>query len=533
MPDRYLGRTIGKYRVARHLGTGAFSWVYEAVDLDLEIPVALKILRPEFAGQDVAESRFRKEASTAARLRHPNIVTVRDVGQVDGAAFVAMDLYPLTLGRRLTLMGRLPEPEVVRLGIGIAAALAVAHSNQVIHRDIKPDNILLDQDGEAVVADFGLARALAAPEALGDTNQVQGTPHYFSPEQARGKELDGRSDLYSLGVTLYRAATGKLPFDGDDWYAVARHHIETTPLAPRAHVPELTPEFDALVMRLLAKEPAERFANAVQLVDALAALPTAPDHSTGLPRLGSNTVDAFRAAPPAPSRFWPIAAVLLVGLVIGWMMWDRPNSPAVAETADVPAGAVPDSLPVSAAGDSALASPVPVDSLRTIPDTTTRRRPTARIRRTVRLEISTVDSAAIYVDNKRVGTGRWSGEVPATSRLSLRAVVPDAPTSCRSALRDTVLTGLTGGQRVSLDLPVRGCSVVRYRVEPRDARVQFVPVDGGRAFETRADSVESYSLPWGRYVMRISAPYCIVFSDTVTVNRAPGEAVVPRKLVCS
>jgi eukaryotic-like serine/threonine-protein kinase len=533
VPDRYLGRTIGKYRVTRHLGTGAFSWVYEAVDLDLEIPVALKILRPEFAGQESAESRFRKEASTAARLRHPNIVTVRDVGQVDGAAFVAMDLYPLTLGRRLTLMGRLPEPEVVRLGIGIAAALAVAHSNQVIHRDIKPDNILLDQDGEAVVADFGLARALAAPEAMGDTNQVQGTPHYFSPEQARGKELDGRSDLYSLGVTLYRAATGKLPFEGDDWYAVARNHIEMAPLPPRALVPELSAEFDTLVGRLLAKDPGERFANAVQLVDALAALPTAPDRSAGLPRLGSNTVDAFRASSATPARFWPAAAVVLVGSLIGWMVWDRQTAPPGEPLAPPPSGA-PDSLALAVAGgDSTLTSPLRVDSLPPAPDTASPRRAAVPVSRTARLEVTTVDSAAIYLDNRQVGTGSWSGDVPAGTRVTIRAVVTDAPTSCRSALRDTVLSGLRGGQRLSVELPVRGCAVVRYRVEPRDARVQFVPVEGGRAYETRADSVESYSLPWGRYVMRISAPYCIVFSDTVVVNRSGGDAVIPRKLVCS
>lgn len=531
MPERYLGRTIGKYRVTRHLGTGAFSWVYEAVDLDLEIPVALKILRPEFAGQEVAESRFRKEAATAARLRHPNIVTVRDVGQVDGAAFVAMDLYPLTLGRRLALVGRLPETEVVRLGIGMAAALAVAHASQIVHRDIKPDNILLDQDGDAIVADFGLARALAAG-SLGDTNQVQGTPHYFSPEQARGKELDGRSDLYSVGVTLYRAATGRLPFEGDDWYAVARCHIETPPRPPRDFVPELTVEFDALVRRLLAKDPADRIPNAVQLVDALAALPTAPDRSAGLSRLGSNTVDAFRVSPPVPSRWWPAAAILVVGGVIGWIAWERQGGDADPEPAPA----------ITVAADSARPVPVPVDSpppppplAASTPATTVPpvKRPVAPLPRTVRVEVTTLDSAVIYVDNRQVGVGRWSADVAVSPRLSLRAVVPDAPTTCRTALHDTVLTGLKAGQRLAVDLPVRGCAVVRYRVEPRDARVQFVPVDGGRAYETRADSVESYSLPWGRYLMRISAPYCIVFSDTVVVNRRGGEAVVPRKLVCS
>lgn len=538
MPDRYLGRTIGKYRVTRLLGTGAFSWVYEAIDNDLEIPVALKILRPEFAGQALAESRFRKEASTAARLRHPNIVTVRDVGQVDGTAFVAMDLHPLNLGRRLALVGRLPEAEVVRLGIGIAAALAVAHASRIVHRDIKPDNILLDQDGDAVVADFGLARALAGAESLGDTNQVQGTPHFFSPEQARGKELDGRSDLYSLGVTLYRAATGRLPFEGDDWYAVARSHIETPPPPPRALVPELSPEFEAVLLRLLAKAPAARFANAVQLVDALAALPSAPGGSAALSRLGANTVDAFRMSPAAPSRPWLAAAIIVVGSVIGWMIWARPfgrdtsDLPRPDSTAARPAPRV-DQPTAAESGDTAIGLPASVAPSVVATETLPKRRPVPAPPRSVRVEVSSHESALLYVDNRQVGTGRWNGDVPPAARISIRAVIPEASTSCRTALRDTVLTGLRGGQRVTLDLPVRGCTVVRYRVEPRDARVEFVPLDGSRAYETRADSVESYSLPWGRYVMRISAPYCIVFTDTVVVTPTSSATIVPRKLVCS
>lgn len=531
MPERYLGRTIGKYRVIRHLGTGAFSWVYEAVDQDLEIPVALKILRPEFAGQAVAEGRFRREAATAAKLRHPHIVTVRDVGLVDGAAFVAMDLYPLTLGRRLTLVGRLPEADVVRLGIGIAAALAVAHASQIVHRDIKPDNILLDANGEAVVADFGLARALAASTSVADTNAVQGTPHYFSPEQARGHDIDGRSDLYALGVTLYRAATGFLPFEGDDWYAIARQHVETPPPPPRSRVPDLSPEFEALLLRLLAKDPAHRYASALHVVDALAALPSAPETSAAHPRLGTETVESFRPSPPAPSRVWPVAAVLLIS-VVGWMIWERqqgsrpPASPPQVR-------AVTDTESQRPSVDRVVPPPVTADSSVAAVASPARPRPSPAVPRTVHLDIATSDSAAIYVDNRQVGFARWSGDIPPASRLAVRAVLADASTSCTTALRDTVLTGLRAGQRIQLDFTVRACAVVRYRVQPRDARVQFVPLDGGRSYETRADSVESYSLPVGRYLMRISAPYCIVFSDTVVVTRNGSSVVVPRKLVCS
>ncbi|MBY0489148.1 MAG: serine/threonine protein kinase [Gemmatimonadaceae bacterium] len=533
MPDRYLGRTIGKYRVTRLLGAGAYSWVYEAVDQDLEIPVALKVLRPEFAGQDAAEIRFKREAATAARLRHPNIVTVRDVGQVDGAAFVAMDLHPLTLGRRLSLMGRLPETEVVRLGLGIAAALATAHASGVIHRDIKPDNILLDADGEAVVADFGLARALAGASSISATNQVLGTPQYFSPEQARGLELDGRSDLYALGVTLFRAATGKLPFDGEDWYAVARQHIEVPAPSPRSVVPELTPEFDALVLRLLAKEPGDRFANAVQAVDALAALPTAPERSVNLPRLASHTIEAFRL-PGKRRTSWAAALVLvlLLGLV-GWLLTrGGVGLPVIGQRVD------------SAMADTAAPQPVavtPIDSTQTIdsaraaaarPTLPAGTRPPRVTPKQVTLELSASDSAELYLNNRQVGTGRFAGDVDLSDRLELHAVVADAPTSCRTARRDTVLSGLKAGEHVAITFAVRGCVPVRYNVQPRDARVLFQSLDGGPNIETRADSAISVLVPIGRYVLRATAPRCIAFSDTIVVQRGGSADAKPLKMFC-
>lgn len=543
MPDRYLGRTIGKYRVTRLLGTGAFSWVYEAVDLDLEIPVGLKILRPEFAGQDLAEERFRREAATAARLRHPNIVTVRDVGVVDGAAFVAMDLHPLTLGRRLALAGRLPETECVRLGIGIAAALAVGHASGVIHRDIKPDNIPLDGDGEAIVADFGLARALASGVSASSTHQVQGTPHYYSPEQARGQEIDGRSDLYALGVTLYRAATGRLPFEADDWYAVARQHIEALPIAPHTIVDDLTPEFEATVLRLLAKEPQDRFANALQVVDALAALSTAPARGLSMTPLGSNTIEAFRPAPARPTR-WPLIAVGVALVALArWVASGRPPSDIDAArdlAGPAPADSMPrpDSTPRAAGnppGDSSPAIAPPPDSARPPVRDTVIRRPAPVILRFARLEVATAESADVYVDNRRVGRGSWSGEHAPATRLAIRSVLANAPISCTSAMHDTVLTQVKAGQRLAVSLPVRPCIEVRFDVRPRDARIPIRPLDGGRPLETRADSPLALSLPVGRYEVRTSAPRCITITDTLAAFATPDGAPVSRRLrlLCS
>ncbi|HEY8312344.1 MAG TPA: serine/threonine-protein kinase, partial [Gemmatimonadaceae bacterium] len=216
MPERYLGRHLGRFRVDSNVGSGGFAWVYKGYDPELDIPVAIKILKPQYAGEEAFETRFRTEAATAAKLRHPNIIRILAVGREDTAVYFVMDYLPTGLDDRLRIMGTLPEMLLIRMGMDVAAALAFAHREGVIHRDIKTDNILYDDHGNAIVADFGIARALSGYTEQTGTNMVVGTPQYFSPEQARGQTLDGRADIYSLGVTLFKAATGVLPFQGED-----------------------------------------------------------------------------------------------------------------------------------------------------------------------------------------------------------------------------------------------------------------------------------------------------------------------------
>lgn len=560
MPERYLGRIVGKYRVTRHLGTGAFSWVYEAVDQDLEIPVALKILRPEFAGQPEAESRFRREAATAAKLRHRHIVSVRDVGLVDGAVFVAMDLYPSTLGRRLALVGRLSEPDCVRLGIDVAAGLSHAHASQIVHRDIKPDNILLDEQGAAVLADFGLARALTTITGEHATAAVQGTPHYFSPEQARGAEVDGRSDLYALGVTLFRAATGRLPFEGDEWYAVSRQHIEVPAPSARELAPELSADFEAVLQRLLAKAPEARYASALQLVDALAALPSAPASVSPSLRSTSHTIEAWPATHPAPATVAPTrrwvrpafgVAVFVSLVTVSWLLRVPAGLFAAVDTA-----VSPDSLAVLAADSLRLASPrdsagdedsvnrtTPAggDSGVASPGGTAPRpaKPTRPASRTWRLALLTDDSAQLFVENRLVGVGSWTGERSPVDRITVRAVLPNAAVSCGWAARDTVLTQLKAGEEVQLALAVRPCVAMSLDVAPRDARVAIRLLDGSAdrplTMEMRADSAGALQVPTGRYEVRSSARTCITVTDTVMAKRsADGTPVSYRlRLLCS
>jgi serine/threonine protein kinase len=543
VPERYLGQQIGKYWVTRLLGGGAFAWVYEAVDRDLEIPVALKILRPEFAGQPDAEARFRREAATAARLRHPNIVTVRDVGQVGTASFVAMDLMPLSLARRLEVLPRLPEAEVVRIGLGVAAALVAAHAGGIVHRDIKPDNILISSTGDAVVADFGLARALDSGTDAGRSgaNQVMGTPHYFSPEQARGLEVDGRSDLYALGVTLYRAATGRVPFEGDDWYAVARMHVEAIVPSARGVVPEISEAFDAVLLRLMQKAPQDRFGSALEVADALATLDTAPAPRNLVATNGGadETITAYppvvRAEPPTRGRPW-LAIGVVAALLIG-VSWIGLQSPGVRDSiaswaktpsslfARSPVAAPTDSLPRVAADTPTVASVT--DSAPVIPAVpppttdTARRAPVAVVK--TRLVITASDSAQLYVNGVPVGRGTATIERNGAQRFTVKAVIADAPPECTAASRDSVMR-LAAGEQATLSLAVRTCVGVRFTVVPEDARVRFESLDGGTSVDVRADSAKAVLLPVGRYEVKATAQGCFPYgNDTLLVTRDGDE----------
>jgi hypothetical protein len=243
VPERYLGQTLGKYRIESLLGSGGFAWVFKGYDPELDIPVAIKVLKPQFAGDQAVVDRFKREASTAARLRHPNIIKIYAVGRENDAVYFVMDYLPSGLANRLESTQSLPEDYVLRVGVDVARALGFAHREGVIHRDIKVDNILFDSHGNAVVADFGIARALSGYTNQTGTNMVVGTPQYFAPEQARAKPLDGRADLYSLGVTMFRAATGQLPFEGEDWYEIARQRGGAPCAAVRD--PALSAEFEA------------------------------------------------------------------------------------------------------------------------------------------------------------------------------------------------------------------------------------------------------------------------------------------------
>jgi eukaryotic-like serine/threonine-protein kinase len=267
------GTRIASYTLDELLGQGGFAWVFRARRDDGK-SFAFKVLKPRYGSDPQFEGRFRQEGLFAADLVHANIVHIEEVGSADGVAYIAMDLHPDSLSARLTRDQTVDEPAAVEIAIGITRALGFAHERKIVHRDIKPDNVLLAEDGRPVLTDFGIARAVSGYVAATGFMMTIGTPAYISPEQAQGRPVDGRSDLYSLGITLYRAVTGDVPFRSRDWFELARLHVEQAPEPPRHRKPELSRRFERIVLRLLAKHPDDRYPTAEALLDDLADVAT-------------------------------------------------------------------------------------------------------------------------------------------------------------------------------------------------------------------------------------------------------------------
>ena len=261
-----------RYRVERSVGRGGMAEVFLAHDLLLDRPVALKVLFPEYANDPSFVERFRREAQSAAGLTHPNIVAVYDWGKVNNTYFIAMEFVQgRTLASILKEKLRLTARQACDVAVDVASALGFAHENGVVHRDIKPGNILIGSTGQVKVADFGIARALgsAVEEGLTQTGSVMGTATYLSPEQAQGSQPDPRSDIYSLGVMMYEMAAGRAPFIGDNAVGVAYQQVHGVPPALSEFVSDIPREFEAIVAKCMAKSAERRYVNAGALRDDL------------------------------------------------------------------------------------------------------------------------------------------------------------------------------------------------------------------------------------------------------------------------
>src|SRR3954463_15364658 len=263
--DKHLNDTFdNRYFVTRKLGSGGMADVYLAEDRELGRPVALKLLNDRHANDDQFVERFRREAQSAAGLNHPNIVSIFDRGQTEGTYYIAMEyLDGRTLKELLVRNGPTPVPIAIDTARQILGAIAFAHRNGIVHRDIKPHNIVVRKDGRLKVTDFGIARSGASQ--MTEAGSIVGTAQYLSPEQARGAPVDARSDLYSLGIVMYEMLTASVPFTGDAPVEIAMKHLTAVPDPPSALREDIPHDLDAVVMRALAKDPEQRYGSAEEM----------------------------------------------------------------------------------------------------------------------------------------------------------------------------------------------------------------------------------------------------------------------------
>jgi eukaryotic-like serine/threonine-protein kinase len=354
----------GRYRIQRKLGAGGMADVYLAEDQELGRRVAIKILNDRHANDDQFIERFRREAKNAAALNHPSIVSIYDRGEAEDTYYIAMEfLDGRTLKELIVSRGAAPINVAIEYARQILSALRFAHRHGIVHRDIKPHNVLVDSEGRVKVTDFGIARA--GTSQMTETGSIVGTAQYLSPEQARGGEIDPRSDLYSLGVVLYELLTGKTPFDGETPVEIAMKHLSNPPQPPSKLRSDIPPELDQVVMRALAKNPDDRYQNAEEMEADLervargrpvaattaatqvlrAPPPAAAEAATAAtmiatrpgageipPPIVVDEEDEERGGPERPLWPWLVAAgFVIVAIIAGFFVWQELSGSTVQE----------------------------------------------------------------------------------------------------------------------------------------------------------------------------------------------------------
>ncbi len=271
-----IGMMLGdRYEILEKIGTGGMSDVYKAKDHKLNRPVAVKVLKQEFSENANFVSKFRAEAQAAAGMMHPNIVNVYDVGEEGGTQYIVMELVEgITLKKYIEKKSRLSVKEATSIAIQVSMGIEAAHNNHIIHRDIKPQNIMISRDGKVKVTDFGIAKAVSSNTI---TSNVMGSVHYTSPEQARGGYSDEKSDIYSLGITLFEMLTGRVPFNGETTVAIAIKHIQEPMPSPRNYVGDIPISVEQIVLKCTQKSPDRRYQNMQELIDDLKRSLMTPD----------------------------------------------------------------------------------------------------------------------------------------------------------------------------------------------------------------------------------------------------------------
>jgi serine/threonine protein kinase len=439
--DRLQRVMVGEYRVERELARGGMGVVFQATEEHAKRTVALKVLAPELGITARAAERFKREARMVAELEHPNIVPVYRVGQIGGMLFITMKyIAGRSLDEITAAQGALPMPAVLHVLRGAARSLAYAHEHDIVHRDVKAANILIERDGRVLVTDFGVALR-ASDVTLTQDGAVIGTPGYMSPEQCSGKRATPQSDQYSLGVVAFQMLTGTLPYKADSLPGIMHHHFFTPLPSVRNVRDDVPPAFTAIVERLMSKAPGDRFATTRELVEELDALPfsaqerqdaerllgrlTAGDDvarvpTRELPKLPDAPTLQFDVARPSRDtrgrgrRRWGAMAAAVVVIAAG--SWAAIASDRLAAPAPVPAPPPP---PPAAAAPPPAPAPPPAATQRAQLAGVTRATRTGKLRL-----LTAPADAAIYIDGQRraVGGALDLPVAPGTRRLEVRAL---------------------------------------------------------------------------------------------------------------
>src|SRR5215213_2587189 len=309
-----------RFRLEERIGAGGMSTVYRAFDPTLERWVAIKLMHRDISTDPDQLERFRREARAVAQLNHPHVVTVIDAGEDDGTPYIVLEFVEgETLKDRIRREDRLPVSEAVAYAIETGRALSCAHEHKLVHRDIKPQNILIDRDGRAKLTDFGISRSLES-QGLTATGRVLGTTDYVSPEQALGHEVTGQSDIYSLGIVLYEMLTGEVPFKADTQVAVAMKHVRDALPDVQRRRPEISASLAAVVERATAKETQNRYSSVSQMVhdleevlaiEAARSGQASGEATTVLQSLSSDTADFAPARLRRPRRALAVTVLVL------------------------------------------------------------------------------------------------------------------------------------------------------------------------------------------------------------------------------
>jgi eukaryotic-like serine/threonine-protein kinase len=365
-----------RYAVGELLGRGGMAEVYLATDRVLDRQVAVKVLGGWLAHDGTFVERFRREALASARISHPALVAVFDAGSEDGMSYIVMELVPgETLAEVIAREGRLPPDQATRIGASVAEALAVAHAAGIVHRDVKPANVMLTPDGRTKLMDLGIARDIGG-KRLTRASSILGTAGYISPEQARGDPVDHRSDIYSLGCVMYEMLTGRRPFVADDPVAVAYQHVHQAPAPPASVESSVPAALDAVILRAMEKDPAARFQSAADMRSALIdqTVPIAPlapttplpvDGTTPLPTVGAPETLARRAGrPPRRRSSVPILVAIAVLILLGALAFalfggDPPSGSTASRTPSASPSPTPSPSPSTTRSPSP--SPAVVD----------------------------------------------------------------------------------------------------------------------------------------------------------------------------